>query len=59
MLKKIIQSFKAGMTMYANSLYGDINCLDKTENLKGSNSIGRKKRRRKTIQSRGHLKVIK
>jgi hypothetical protein len=58
-MKKLIQSFKAGMTMYANSLYGDINCRDKEENINGSISGGRKKRRRKSIQSRDHLRVIK
>lgn len=58
-MKKLLESFKAGLTMYANSLYGDINCCDKQETLDKSFSGRRKKRRKKSFQSRGHLRVIK
>jgi hypothetical protein len=32
-MKKLLESFKYGIEMYANSLYGDINCHPKKLNV--------------------------
>lgn len=53
-MKKLIESYKSGLQMLANSLYGDINCKYKPEEDKSQDRIPSKKRK-----SYGHLRVIK
>ena len=58
-MKKLVQLFKYGIGMYANSLYGDINCKHKEEDLSKDSYRGNKKKRKKSVQSYSHLRVIK
>ena len=57
-MKKIVELFKYGIGMYANSLYGDINCKYK-EDLNKDSYRGKKKQRKKSVESSSHLRVIK
>jgi hypothetical protein len=58
-MKKLVQLLKYGIGMYANSLYGDINCKHKEEDLSKDLHRGKRKQRKKSVQSYSHLKVIK
>ena len=59
-MKKLIESFKYGLQMYASSLYGDINCKHKQqEDLSKDVYRNKKKQRKKSVQSYSHLRVIK
>ena len=55
-MKKFFELFKEGMIMLSNSSYGDINCLNKTE---GQSQDLNKLNKKKGVQSRSHLKLIK
>ncbi|MCQ6276368.1 hypothetical protein JMM81_15745 [Bacillus sp. V3B] len=59
-MKKLVELFKYGLEMYANTLYGDINCKNKKEeDLSKDLDRRKKKQRKKSVQSYSHLKVIK
>ncbi len=53
-MKKLIESYKSGLLILANSLYGDINYIYKSEEEPHQNRTAAKKHK-----SYGHLKVIK
>ena len=56
-MKKFIESFKSGWEMLAHSMYGDINCLYKSE--EDHAQKGESSKRYKPRKSYSHLKVIK
>lgn len=57
MMKKFIESFKSGLEMLANSMYGDINCKYKSEE-DGAQQMELSKKH-KPRKSHSHLRVIK
>ncbi|WP_338469696.1 hypothetical protein R4Z10_12840 [Niallia sp. XMNu-256] len=56
-MKKFKESFRSGLEMLANSMYGDINCKYKSEEEENKQMADSKKHNRR--KSYGHLRVIK